>query len=101
VRGAGWGHRGKQRRSLTWRARRADQTLSAKRPCNAAHSSVAGLFGWLAGSVIVFLTALPALIVAGHHAGDIRRGLRSVQLPACASARDGPAQGQAVQRPPA
>jgi hypothetical protein len=34
---------------------------------------VAGLFGWLAGSVIVFLIALVVLLVAAHYAGDSRR----------------------------
>ena len=73
---AGWGRRGKQRRSLTWPARRADQTLSAKPPCDGARGSaaslVAGLFGWVSGSLGGFLFALVALLVAGYHAGDIR-----------------------------
>jgi hypothetical protein len=34
---------------------------------------VAGLLGWVSGSLIVFLIAPVVLLVAGHHAGDIRR----------------------------
>jgi hypothetical protein len=33
---------------------------------------VAGLFGWVSGSLGGFLFALVALLVAGYHAGDIR-----------------------------
>ena len=50
---------------------------SAKRQLNAAHFYgallVAGLFGWVIGSLGVFLIARVALLVAGHHAGDVRR----------------------------
>ena len=73
---AGWGHLGKQHRSLTWPARRADEPPSAKPPCDAHGSAalpVSGLVGWASGSVIVFLIALAALLVAGHHAGAVRR----------------------------
>jgi hypothetical protein len=74
---AGWGHQGKPRRSRTWPARRADELLSAKRQCNAADGSatslVAGLLGWVTGSLIVFLIALVALLLADHHAGESRR----------------------------
>ena len=59
---AGWGHRGKQRRSPIRQARRADAALLAN-----------GLVGWVTGSVIVLLIALVALLVAGYHAGDVRR----------------------------
>ena len=38
--------------------------------------------GWASGSRGVFLIALVALLVAAHYAGDIRRGLPAVQLPA-------------------
>ena len=52
--------------------RRCPRSASAK-----AHGSaallVAGLVGWASGSLIVFLIALVALLVAGHHAGDVRR----------------------------
>jgi hypothetical protein len=34
---------------------------------------VAGLFGWASGSPGGFLISLRALLVAGHHAGDVRR----------------------------
>jgi hypothetical protein len=34
---------------------------------------VAGLVGWVSGSLGVFLIALVALLVAGHQAGDVRR----------------------------
>jgi hypothetical protein len=34
---------------------------------------VAGLFGWATGSPGVFLIAPVALLVAAHHAGDVRR----------------------------
>jgi hypothetical protein len=34
---------------------------------------VAGLFGWVSGSLRGFLFALVALLVAGHHAGNSRR----------------------------
>ena len=51
--------------------------MSAKHKLNTAHFSgallVASLIGWLTGSVIVFLLALIALLVAGYHAGDVRR----------------------------
>ena len=51
--------------------------MSTKDKLNAAHFYgallVAGLVGWLTGSVIVFLIALSALLLAGYHAGDIRR----------------------------
>jgi hypothetical protein len=51
--------------------------MSAKHRLNAAHFYgsvvVAGLLGWVTGSVTVFLIALAALLVAGLHAGDIRR----------------------------
>jgi hypothetical protein len=60
-----------------------------------------GLVGWVSGLLGGFLIALVALLVAGHHAGDSRRGLPAVRLPARVSARDGPAYGQAVQRSPA
>jgi hypothetical protein len=33
---------------------------------------VAGLFGWLTGSFMVFVIVLMALIVAGIHSGDLR-----------------------------
>jgi hypothetical protein len=70
------GHRGKPRRNLTWRARRADQSLSAKPPCDAACGSaallVAGLVGWASGSMGASLIDLAALLVAGYHAGDVR-----------------------------
>jgi hypothetical protein len=32
-----------------------------------------GLLGWVSGSLGGFLIALLALLVAGHHAGDVRR----------------------------
>jgi hypothetical protein len=77
VRVAGWGHRGKPRRSRTWPARRADEPLSVKRPCHGAHGSaaslVAGQVGRASDSLGVFLIALVVLLVAGHHAGDVRR----------------------------
>jgi hypothetical protein len=51
--------------------------LSAKRPCNGAHGLaallVAGLAGWAGGSVLAFLIVPVALLLAGHHAGDVRR----------------------------
>jgi hypothetical protein len=51
--------------------------MSAKRPCHGAHGSaallVAGLLGWVSGSLGGFLIALVALLLAGHHAGDIHR----------------------------
>jgi hypothetical protein len=34
---------------------------------------VAGLVGWVSGSVIVFLIVLVAPLVANYHAGDVRR----------------------------
>jgi hypothetical protein len=34
---------------------------------------VASRLEWASGSLIVFLIALVALLVAGHHAGDSRR----------------------------
>src|SRR5262249_12552616 len=53
------------------------EAMSAKQKLNAAHCSgallVAGLLGWVTGSLLVFLIALIALLVAGYHAGDIRR----------------------------
>jgi hypothetical protein len=51
--------------------------MSAKRQWNGAHGSaalrIAGLVGRASGSLIVFLIALVALVVAGHYAGDVRR----------------------------
>jgi hypothetical protein len=51
--------------------------VSAKHKLNRFHLHaallVAGLFGWVTGSMAVFLIALAALLVAGYHAGDIRR----------------------------
>ena len=50
---------------------------SAKHKLNAAHCYgallVAGLLGWATGSLGGFLFALVALLLAGHHAGDVRR----------------------------
>jgi hypothetical protein len=50
--------------------------VSAKNKLNAAHCCgcllVAGLFGWLTGSWVVFGIALAALLIAAHHTGDIR-----------------------------
>src|SRR5262245_57775764 len=51
----------------------AKHRLNATRFCGAL--LVAGLVGWLTGSVLPFLIALSALLVAGSHAGDIRRRL--------------------------
>jgi hypothetical protein len=51
--------------------------MSAKHRLNAAPLYgallVAGLLGWVTGSLLVFLFALIALLFAGYHAGDIRR----------------------------
>jgi hypothetical protein len=56
---------------------REEEALSAKHKLNAAHWCgcllVAGLFGWLTGSWIVFGVALAALLIAAYHAGDIRQ----------------------------
>src|SRR5262249_50698430 len=54
-----------------------EEAMSAKHKLNAAHCSgallIAGLLGWVTGSLLVFLLALVALLVAGSHGGDIRR----------------------------
>ena len=59
------------------RRRNKGAERSAKHQLNAAHFYGAllgaGLVGWLTGSLIVFLSALLALLVAGSHAGDLRR----------------------------
>jgi hypothetical protein len=51
--------------------------MSAKHKLNSAHFLgallVAGLFGGVTGSTTVFLVTLVALLIAGYHAGDIRR----------------------------
>jgi hypothetical protein len=51
--------------------------MSAKHKLNAAHLYaallIAGLFGWVTGSLAVFLIALGALLLAAYHAGDIRK----------------------------
>ena len=51
--------------------------MSAKHKLNAAQFCgsllVAGLFGGLMGSWVVFVIALAALLVAAFHAGDLRR----------------------------
>jgi hypothetical protein len=51
--------------------------VSAKQKLNAAHICgsvlVAGLIGWATGSLLVFLITLIAFLIAGFHAGDIRR----------------------------
>ena len=51
--------------------------MGAKAKLNAANfygaAIVAGLIGWLAGSWTVFLVALGLLLIAGLHAGSIRR----------------------------
>jgi hypothetical protein len=51
--------------------------MSANHKRNAAHLYgallVAGLVGWVTGSLAVFRIALIALLVASYHAGDIRR----------------------------
>jgi hypothetical protein len=51
--------------------------VSAKHKLNSAHLLgallVAGLFGGISGSWLVFLVALVALLLAGYHAGEIRR----------------------------
>src|SRR5262245_52825900 len=76
VRVAGRGHRGEQPRTHRRRRNRGG-AMSAKHKLNAAHFYgallVAGLLAWVTGSLIVFLIALVALLVAGYHAGDLRR----------------------------
>jgi len=56
---------------------REEEAVSAKNKLNAAPWCgcllVAGLFGWLTGSWVVFVVALVARRVAGSHAGDSRR----------------------------
>ncbi len=51
--------------------------MSAKHKLNSANVLgallIAGLLGGVTGSFGVFLIAVCALIVAGYHAGDIRR----------------------------
>jgi hypothetical protein len=51
--------------------------VSARHKLNRSHFCaallVAGLFGWASGSRAVLLLALVALLVAGYHAGDMRR----------------------------
>ena len=64
--------------------------MSAKHKLNAAHCygalPVAGLLGWVTGSLGVFLIALVALLVANYHAGDMRRRTtRRRQAPASVS----------------
>ena len=51
--------------------------MSAEHQLNAAHLygalPVAGLLGWVTGSLVVLRIALVALLVANYHAGDVRR----------------------------
>jgi hypothetical protein len=51
--------------------------MSAKHKLNSANALgallVASLFGGITNSFSVFLIALLALLIAGYHAGDIRR----------------------------
>jgi hypothetical protein len=51
--------------------------MGAKRKLNGANVCgtflVAGLLGWVTGSVAVFLIALAVLLAVSYYAGDIRR----------------------------
>jgi hypothetical protein len=50
--------------------------MSAKHKLNAANFYgallIAGLVGWVTGSLTVFWIALIGLLIAAYHAGDIR-----------------------------